>query len=84
MPAKRLPSAGGLVAMLTLLMATWWVAHRIAHAIVAEYGVAVGLVAYAGYSVSLAMAQLLMRLGEYNRQSEASRVTSHGPGAGNF
>ena len=46
-PAKRLPNAGSLVAMLTLLMATWWVAHRIAHAIDAEYGVAVGLVACA-------------------------------------
>ena len=51
-------------------------AHRIAHAINAEYGVAVGLVACAGYSVSSPMAQLLMRLGEYNRQSEALRVTS--------
>ena len=83
-PAKRLPNAGSLVAMLTPLMATCWVAHRIAHAIDAEYGVAVGLVAYAGYGASFPMAQLLMRLGEYNRQSEASRVTSHGPGAGNF
>jgi hypothetical protein len=58
------------------------VAHRIAHAIDAEYGVAVGLVAYADYRASFSMTQLLMRLGEYNRQS--SRVTSHGKGAGNF
>jgi hypothetical protein len=46
-PAKRLPNAGSLVAMLTPLKATCWVAHRIAHAIDAEYGVAVGLVACA-------------------------------------
>jgi len=48
MLAKRLPNAGSLVAMLTPLKATWWVARRIAHAIDAEYGVAVGLVACAG------------------------------------
>jgi hypothetical protein len=52
------------------------VAHRIAHAIDAEYGVAVGLVAYADYGASLPMARLLMRLGEYNRQSEALRFRS--------
>jgi hypothetical protein len=79
MPAKPLPNAGSLVAILTLLMATWLMAHRIAHPIDAEYEVAVGLVAYADYGASLPMARLLRRLGEYNRQSEASRVTSHGP-----
>jgi hypothetical protein len=76
MPAKPLPNAGSLVAILTLLMATWLMAHRIAHPIDAEYEVAVGLVAYADYGASLPMARLLRRLGEYNRQSEALRVTS--------
>ena len=38
---------GSIPAKLTPLMATCWVAHRIAHAIDAEYGVAVGLVACA-------------------------------------
>jgi hypothetical protein len=66
---------GSIPAKLTPLMATCWVAHRIAHAIDAEYGVAVGLVACADYGASLA--RLLRRLGEYNRQSEALYVRSH-------
>ena len=32
-------------AMMTFLMATWYVAHRVAHVIVTEYGMAGGLVA---------------------------------------
>ena len=60
------------------------VAHRIAHAIVAECGVAGGLVACADYGASLAMDRLLMRLENSNRQSEALRVrlrslTARGP-----
>jgi hypothetical protein len=60
------------------------VARGIAHAIDAEYGIAAGLVACADYSGSLTMDQLLMRLGKYNRQSEASRLawrslTARGP-----
>jgi hypothetical protein len=58
------------------------VAHGIARAIDAEYGVAGGLVACADYSGSLTMDQLLMRLGKYNRQSEALRVGSRGLTAG--
>jgi hypothetical protein len=34
-----------MVAMITSLMATWWVLHRIAHAIVSEYGMLGGLIA---------------------------------------
>jgi hypothetical protein len=50
------------------------VARGIAHAIDAEYGMAAGLVACADYSGSLATDQLLMLLGKYDRQSEASRL----------
>jgi hypothetical protein len=34
-----------IVAMITFLMATWWVLHRIAHVIVTEYGMLGGLIA---------------------------------------
>jgi hypothetical protein len=34
-----------MVAMIVFLMATWWVLHRIAHAIVTEYGLLGGLIA---------------------------------------
>ena len=51
------------------------VARGIARAIDAEYEVAGSLVACADYSGSLTMDQLLMRLGKYNRQSEASRLS---------
>jgi hypothetical protein len=45
-----------VIVMLTALIATWWVAHRIAHAIVAEYGIAGGLLACAViYAASLVM-----------------------------
>jgi hypothetical protein len=50
-------------------------------------GVAGGLVACADYGASLAMDQLLMRSGKYNRQSEASRLRLRSltaRGAGNF
>ena len=70
--------------MLTLLMATRWVAHRIAHAIDAAYGVVGGMVACAGYGASLPMEQLLMRLGEYNRQSEAARYVAQPHGRSRF
>jgi hypothetical protein len=36
-----------MIAMIVSLMAAWWVLHRIAHAIVAEYGIAGGLLACA-------------------------------------
>jgi hypothetical protein len=60
------------------------VARGIAHAIDAEYGMDAGLVAPADYSGSLATDQLLMRLGKYDRQSEALRLrwrslTARGP-----
>jgi len=70
--------------MLTLLMATWSVAHGIAHAIDMKYGVAGGLVACAGYGVSSTMDRPLIHLENNNRQSEALRVrlrslTARGP-----
>jgi hypothetical protein len=34
-----------MVAMIVFLTATWWVLHRIAHAIVTEYGLLGGLIA---------------------------------------
>ena len=62
------------------------VAHRIAHAIVAECGVAGGLVACADYGASLAMDRPLMHLENNNRQSEALRVsrTASRPGGRKF
>jgi hypothetical protein len=35
-----------IVAMITSLMAAWWVLHRIAHVIVTEYGMLGGLIAW--------------------------------------
>ena len=45
-----------LIAMVTFLMATWYAAHRVAHVIVTEYGMAGGL-ATCGviYATSLVM-----------------------------
>jgi hypothetical protein len=49
-------STSTIIAMILFLMATWWVAHRIAHVIVAEYGMAGGLLACAViYVTSLIM-----------------------------
>jgi hypothetical protein len=45
-----------IVAMITFLMATWWVLHRIAHVIVTEYGITGGLVVCGAiYALSLVM-----------------------------
>jgi hypothetical protein len=45
-----------MIAMIVFLMATWWVAHRIAHVIVTEYGMAGGLLACAViYGTSIVM-----------------------------
>jgi hypothetical protein len=32
------------ITLITVLMATWWVLHKLAHVIVAEYGITGGLV----------------------------------------
>jgi hypothetical protein len=45
-----------VIAMVTFMMATWYVAHRVAHVIVTEYGMAGGLVACGViYATSLVM-----------------------------
>ena len=33
------------IVMITLLMATWWVLHKLAHIFIAEYGITGGLIA---------------------------------------
>jgi hypothetical protein len=40
-----MPTTAVIIAMVTFLMATWYVAHRVAHVIVTEYGILGGLVA---------------------------------------
>jgi hypothetical protein len=45
-----------VIAMVTFLMATWYVAHRVAHVIVTEYGILGGLAACGViYATSLVM-----------------------------
>jgi hypothetical protein len=45
-----------MIAMITFLIVTWYVAHRIAHVIVTEYGIAGGLLTCAMiYATSLIM-----------------------------
>jgi hypothetical protein len=44
------------ITLITLLMATWWALHKLAHAIVTEYGITGGLVVCGAiYASSLVM-----------------------------
>jgi hypothetical protein len=51
-----MPGTALIIAMVTSLVATCYVAHRVAHLVVAEYGIAGGLVTCAViYATSLVM-----------------------------